>query len=172
LKLDGIIYSPDFQLLPKFIFCFHAKEDYESIENQFILNANVYFLSGSPYYKSFSVDRRFTIEHAAINNDFSAVKGLSDDSDIYQFAYSTDNWIKDSYVCCINKFDFKLKSVLIKDLHFEDAFNNKIMNLIYGDNNFITINIFNRLGKNNFLFDYEKIFYNFHFVLNFNLNCC
>ena len=56
------------------------------------------------YFDGFTVERRFSIENAAIRNEFSLVKGETCDGEIFKLAYY-DRCLR---VCSIKKEDFKI----------------------------------------------------------------
>jgi hypothetical protein len=159
VRLKSMIYSPDFDSIPKFIISFkrprNINEDIKSSVRFVFDDINIYIV---PNYDGllFYIDRMFSIEHAAINNDYALVKGLTNNSNIFQFAFTEfgENYLN---VCRIEKEGFKMKELKVEtheyDIKLHDIYMGKILVRCETDNlRIYDISNFGKILNNRFFF--------------------
>ena len=105
-RFSEIIYSADFDAVPTFLFFFNAckgKRD-SMLPARMFENTFLYEIS-CEYFDGFTVERSFSIEHAAMRNELPLVKGETCREEMFKFAY----FDRSLCLCSINKEDFKLE---------------------------------------------------------------
>jgi hypothetical protein len=140
--LSGMIYSPEFDEIATFVFLF----DYENKNSERMRSFSPIDLDEAKVYVidafcSLRVDRRFSIEHAAINKDFSFVKGHADKHCIFSFSLCGKN--KNKFCQIDNAFNLARVSEL--DGFFILDFNSN--NLLVCENETKMLRIFNKGNK-------------------------
>jgi hypothetical protein len=114
INLDAVIISPNFDLDPKFLFCFENEINENcpatSLHPISVDETHLYILptyNNTKFY--FQIDRQFSVDYLAFDSEILLASWLSSDVILTQFAYSGFNRAC-FFVCTINKIDFEMKT--------------------------------------------------------------
>ena len=105
--LNGLVYLQQFDEIKTLIFSFEisTKEKQQTFINPTMKgDCKLYKIENSGL--NYHANRGYSLEHAAISNNYSHVTGLSDDADIFQFTFQSES--KSLSICTVRKCDFLL----------------------------------------------------------------